>query len=452
MNAHSALICACLSHGGGGCGLVKDMRVISSSRSNKDAEVVPMRWRKRDLWKIGIIVASTLFLLVFMAWVPVSGVDAHQQSTLITLATGTTTVQATPTEDATVTALSKEKLAQEVTQQQHTWDNWVWSNAAAILSSFLSTLVIVIGALVGLWRWRADRKDAQDKELKDRENEQKKRAEERFQAAVEGLSSERKEAKIGAAILLRTFLRPGYEQFYTQTFDLAVAHLCPTETPHPPEDPDTPLTLTTLRQALIVAFKEAFPLARSQNTGSPQSLDASYIQLDNAYLSGADLERVWMRHASFQEADLTHANLSHANLSGADLSRAYLSDANLSHADLFGVDLSAAHLFEANLRFTHFCRSPKPKRLTRQLFVSNRTEIAKKRMSSYPVIKTFHKLEECLLGLLSGLKGNTIHTFLLEGSEKRLGDGIVIAVAGATHTCRHACLNKYGSIPIARIL
>src|SRR5204863_864462 len=126
---------------------------------------------------------------------------------------------------------------------------------------------------------RQAERERQDEEqrrwLKDQEAEREKRAEERFQSAVTGLGDEKEGAKIGAAILLRTFLRPGYEQFYTQTFDLAVANLCPTETPNPPEDPKIPLLLTRLRQALILVFKEAFPLARSQNKGSPQSLDAS---------------------------------------------------------------------------------------------------------------------------------------------------------------------------------
>jgi hypothetical protein len=41
------------------------------------------------------------------------------------------------TEDATVIALNKEMLTQEVAQQQHTWENWLWSNTATIVSSFL---------------------------------------------------------------------------------------------------------------------------------------------------------------------------------------------------------------------------------------------------------------------------------------------------------------------------
>src|SRR5204862_5651299 len=98
-------------------------------------------------------------------------------------------------------------------------------------------------------RWLEDReaererRDAeQQRWLKDQEAEREKRAEERFQAVVEGLGSEREEAKVGAAITLRTFLRPGYEQFYTQVFDLAVAHLRPLSNSHSPEeDPGTPL-------------------------------------------------------------------------------------------------------------------------------------------------------------------------------------------------------------------
>src|SRR5436309_2398336 len=176
-------------------------------------------------------------------------------------------------------------------------------------------------------RWLEDReaererRDAeQQRWLKDQEAEREKRAEERFQAVVEGLGSEREEARIGAAITLRTFLRPGYKQFYTQVFDLAIAHLRPSSTSHSSEEgSDTPLPLTTLRQALIDVFKEVFPLARDSNSSSKeetvQSLDASHVQLDHAYLSGADLKRAWLPMASLRDA-----NLSRTHLEGADLS------------------------------------------------------------------------------------------------------------------------------------
>jgi hypothetical protein len=307
-----------------------------------------MRWLKREMWKAGITFAVMLLLVVVMAWVPVSAGAYEGASELATPGTGT--AQATPTEDATVNALNKEKLIQEVQQlkSQNESDllGWLRTNAA----TFLSTLIVVIGGLIGLFRWFGDRRD-----------EREKRAEERFQSVVTGLGDEKEGAKIGAAILLRTFLRPGYKEFYTQTFDLAVANLrrgtlvsVGTRTTDPPQDPKAPLPLTTLSQALIVVFKEAFPLARSQEKRSPQFLDATGIQLDNAYLRRADLEQARMPQASLRGADLSEAKLSGAklwwaDLSGADLEAADLCGANLSHATLSQVNLGKTDLRWANL-------------------------------------------------------------------------------------------------------
>jgi uncharacterized protein YjbI with pentapeptide repeats len=311
-----------------------------------------MHWR----FRIGILVTGmALFLVVAVSWTPIS--LAHAQAVLLGAATTTTiTVQATPTEDATVTALNKEQLAQQIDGQQHTLGNWLWSNAATILSSLLSTLVIVIGALFGLWRWRSDRRDAQDKELKERQNELEKRAEERFQAAVIGLGDEKEEARIGAAILLRTFLYPGYERFYVQTFDLAVAHLRLPRTPHLPDDPNAVLSPSTLSRALIAVFKESFPLARGQVKKSKyglQVLDATGIRLDKAYLREADLKQVWMVEASLRNADLISANLSEADIRRANLSGANLLNANLGEANLSGATLRGTFLMGATLRNSH---------------------------------------------------------------------------------------------------
>ncbi len=196
---------------------------------------------------------------------------------------------------------------------------------------------------------------------------------------------------MSGAILLRSFLNPedkkSYGRYYTQIFDLAVAYLRlprtpiqqedPDGIPRSPEDPNAPLPLTTLRQALIVVFKEAFPLARPSVKRSPrpprvfgappqlattgiQSLDASGVQLDSAYLAMVDLKEAWMGGASLRGATLIHANLSEANLSGADLrgvlglradlSQAHLMRAKLSRAELNWANLSAAKLMEADLR------------------------------------------------------------------------------------------------------
>ena len=307
-----------------------------------------MCWLKRNLWKTGIAITGMLLLLVLMVWLPLTAADAHEVAS--GLATPiTATVQATPTVDATVAALNKEKLAEEIKQlkDQNEPDlfSWLRTNAAILLS----TLVVVIGGLIGYFRWLGDRRDEYKKRREDQRSELEKRAEERFQAAVTKLEDEKEGTRIGAAILLRTFLRPGYEQFYIQTFDLAVANLRPPRTSTPSEDPNTSLPLTTLRQVLIVVFKEAFPLARSQNKGSPHSLDATGIQLDHAYMAQADLNQAWMPKAFLRNAILVETNFSEAVLEGTNLNEADLSGANLSGAVLWRADLSGANLSGTNL-------------------------------------------------------------------------------------------------------
>ena len=355
-----------------------------------------MRLFKRDVWKVGIAIAGLLLLLVFMMWFSVPTIGAQKR--ISGLATpGSGTVQATPTEDATVTALNKEKLVQQVQQLQQSnnrvFSNWLWSNAAVVLSSFLSTLVVVIGALIGFRQWSVSRKDtqekeasareaAQTKELEDHKAEREKRAEERFQTTVIGLGNKREAAKINAAILLRTFLRPDHEQFYIQTFDLAVAHLRLPRTINEALDrnydenikPGDALPLTTLSQALIVAFKESFPLARKRMKAedpnfNPQALDASNTILDSANLNYADLEQAWMPGASLREANLFKANLRGANLAVANLSRANLIEAqlnsketslnraNLSEANLNKADLNHAYLIQADLSQSYLCEA-----------------------------------------------------------------------------------------------
>ncbi len=323
-----------------------------------------MHCLKSDRWKTGIALAGMLLLLVLTLWVSVSAADAHER--VSESATNASIVmQATPTVDATVTALSKEKLQHE--------NDWWWNYGATILTSLISTLTLAAAGVFTVVRYFNDRRDTREKQdeeqqhwLENQEAEREKRAEERFQAAVEGLSSEREEAKIGAAILLRTFLRPGYEEFYTQTFDLAVAHLRLPRIPHTAEDANTTLPHqlaesypTTLRQALITVFRESFPLARDEWMESrededekfdPQSLDATGIRLDNAYLVEADLKQVWLRQAYLRNVDLRWAKLDYAYLRGAYLREAHLRGAHLRGAILRETDLREALVHEADLR------------------------------------------------------------------------------------------------------
>lgn len=345
---------------------MKNVNALFGMIDHRNVETITMCLLKRDLWKAGIAIAGMVLFLLLMTWIPLSAASAHEETS--GLATpGTVTVQATPTEDATVTALNKEKIAQEVQQlkEQNDPDLFVWLRMNASL--LLSTLVVVIGGLIGLWRW-----------LGDRQNEREKQVGDRFQAAVTGLGDEKEGTQISAAILLRTFLHRGYEEFYALTFALVVAQLRLPRTPNPPKNPNAPLPLTALSRALIVVFKEAYPPALTEimryGKEGPESLDATGIQLDYAYLRKANLKYVRMPQASLRAAELSDADLSYADLSGADLRGANfggdadrrstwhakgmyaanlilanLSKADLSGADLSGTDLTGADLSEANL-------------------------------------------------------------------------------------------------------
>jgi uncharacterized protein YjbI with pentapeptide repeats len=294
-------------------------------------------------WKTWILVVGILPPLFLIGVILPTKANA-QVGVLVVATPSVPVIQPTPTVDATVTALNKQKLVEDVEEKQQTLENWWWSNAAA----FFSSLALGIAGFFTLLRYLRDQRSEREKLREEHQAALERRAEERFQSVVGGLGDEREGAQIGAAILLRTFLRSGYEQFYMQTFDLAVANL------RRRGISKAALPLTTLDQALIIVFKEAFPLARDQEKKEPASLDATGIQLGNAYLVGANLKQIWGPQAFLQEANLVGANLVGANLVGAnlvgaDLSGADLSSANLNDANLVGAYLSSANLVGANL-------------------------------------------------------------------------------------------------------
>jgi uncharacterized protein YjbI with pentapeptide repeats len=324
-------------------------------------------WLKRNLWKIGIAIAVVLALLLVMVWIVRLVADANE------VASRTVTI----TSQVDATAVAQDYLKQQDKQLQRN-NSISWAFLSAIGSSLgagiggIGTMFLAFAAFRtasnGFKQWQGNREDDQRKRdeeqkrwQKEQEEERRKRDEERFQSVVEGLGSEREETRIGAAIMLRTFLRPGYEQFYIQTFDLAVAHLRLPRTSDPLEDPNAAQPLTTLSQALIVVFKEVFYRARRPNERDPQFLDATGIQLDCAYLQGVDLKQAWMprvslRNSLLMSVDLSRANLRGANLSGADLCEgvdlrdADLRGANLNFANLRTTKLSRAYLHGASLR------------------------------------------------------------------------------------------------------
>ncbi len=366
-----------------------------------------MHQLKRGVWKTGTTIVGTLLLLALWMWLmvlvvsaPVSAASIYERASGFA-GPGTITLQTPSTADLTVTAVVQDQLKQQDEKARR--DNsfpWTILNA---LGGSIGTMLAAAAALIAAWlgwrQWLTNRKDEQDKRDKEQEKrredqhtEQEKRAEERFQRVVEGLGSERMEAKVGAAIMLRTFLQPGYEQFYRQAFDLAVAHLRLRKVGASAPKPLSQLwvflrgnnatpTLSTspdsLSQALITVFKEAVPCVRGELEYINEFLDASRVHLDGASLDDANLSHIYMRgatltYAHLDVAHLTDALLMKANFTGADLwgihlegaslhdaiftnatlIKARLMNANLTDADLTDADLCGADLSNANLTGT----------------------------------------------------------------------------------------------------
>ncbi|SRR5579883_1805383 len=153
-----------------------------------------MRWAKRHLWKTGIAVAAALLLLGLSVWLLVfvmlapASADAYSGTVGHAIAG---TAQATPTPDATMAALQKEQLTQQVRQLDNWWLYWLYNGSTAFIAAFASVII----ALFGIYQWAGNRR-----------NDLRAQAEERFKAAVTALGSENEATRVGGAILLRSFL------------------------------------------------------------------------------------------------------------------------------------------------------------------------------------------------------------------------------------------------------
>lgn len=339
-----------------------------------------MRWLKRNLRKIGIVVTGG-FLLAWAVWLSFSVLEIQIARAP---AINTRTVQAMPTVNVTVVVQDQLKQQDEKARRDNSFP---WTILNAIGGSILLAAAAIVSTIIGFSQWRgnqnAERKKeiaAQDKESKDRKEAQDKdlraQAEERFKTAVTALGNENEATQVGGAVLLRSFLNKDdeeiYGRYYSQTFDLAVAYLRLSSTSQPSKVLNTPLPLTPLRQALIVVFKESFPLARDWikkqspqgSSFDPRAFDAMAIRLDNAYLVEADLVQSRLGQAFLRRANLSHARLNGANLRNAhfeqamlhaaslrdaNLKGAYLTGANLEGVDLTGASLTGARLSGVNL-------------------------------------------------------------------------------------------------------
>jgi uncharacterized protein YjbI with pentapeptide repeats len=170
--------------------------------------------------------------------------------------------------------------------------------------------------------------DAVDRELKERNNKQRK------------LSKQ----LIGRIIALSASLKP--YKYLTEGDTLTSVLLSPERGQLLIRLVESDLDSVTYLNIFRKANFEYADLKRA-NLSSAKLRDAN---LSSANLSSANLSSANLRGANLRNANLSDANLSDANLRNANLSFANLSFANLSAANLRFVNLSAANLSAANLR------------------------------------------------------------------------------------------------------
>jgi Pentapeptide repeats (8 copies) len=333
--------------------------------------------------RIALLTASSILLL--FVYIPMVSANVQDETTVHAHPMIAISVPGTPTVDPTLTALQKEQLTEQINQQQHDPQNWFWY----LITASFSTLILVVGGLYAFLRWLWDRRDAR-----------KKQAEERFESIVDGLGGETTETKIASAVLLHTFLRPEYKEYYTQVFDLAVANLRipehayssttkssdissqiitallnainkqtnePTEETQESGKAKSSEAVHSLRQALITVFRDAFPRARDRLTKQNRMQRRFIIILENLFrvLGGSRTTRIRLaerdQRLQFkrQYLDASDIQLDSAFLFRADLRQAYMPEASLRNADLSaarlseiilrGADLTCANLDEAKL-------------------------------------------------------------------------------------------------------
>lgn len=295
------------------------------------------------------------------------GTAAHAQQAVPPTAPVSSVVESKP--DPETSRLAREKLALEVTKLRlenensvrnlSTWRGW--------LNLLYGNVTLITALIAGSWVLYTY--------LAERRKERLEREEERFENIVKGLGSEHGQEQVSAAVLLPTFLRPGYERFYVQVFNLAAGNLRvrlpseggavrPLSLSQNSGDTRDSLLQRSLRRTLISIFRESFPKAREVVLRQHKAmlkekddaallmrshLNASSVCLDGAYLDSADFNWAWMREASMQGTSLRGAKLENAVLEASSMVYAELGQADLSNANLKGVDFTGAKLTHADL-------------------------------------------------------------------------------------------------------
>jgi uncharacterized protein YjbI with pentapeptide repeats len=228
----------------------------------------------------------------------------------------------------------------------------------------LVTVLVAVGAVVlpVLSETRRQRKHRED-ELEQRTVEAQRSFDERYAQALENLASESEPAQVAGASTLGSLLRPEYQGFHEDIYQVLYANLSL-------EHSDL------VNRVLVPVFSAAvrLHLAAAAERGAKPELLFTRMWLPRVDLSGLDLNEIDLAFSDFRDANLSECklvrarglevNLERARLSRSDLSEArflrarcrnaHFHQARLVSAELTSADLAGAEFFMAQLQGAHF--------------------------------------------------------------------------------------------------
>ena len=287
--------------------------------------------------------------------------------------------------------LQQQKLQQEIEKlkQENANSRGVRGFVAAYagIAGVFTAGAAVLGVLITFRGQRKDQarqaqldREQRKNDREQREVESRRRLDERFNAIVTDLGSEREAVQAAAAVSLLTFLRPENEAFFRQVRLVTLANLkvshssvvtkllvrvfeAALRTPDPLEPIELDLSDAKLARANLseLDLREA-DLSRADlhsadltNAKLWRARGANPI-LINARLCGdqTDLTEVRWRKAQGAEANFCDAKLVKAHLEGGDFTNAQFQRARLQSAHLDDAQLEGARFEQANLNDTYF--------------------------------------------------------------------------------------------------
>lgn len=274
-------------------------------------------------------------------------------------------------------SLQDEKLRQEINKLQ--LENKKASSTGELVlswSTFITVLVAVGGFIVTFWKQISESSrqkqldydqrvlslQQQERERAQREVESHRRLEERFTAIVNNLGAESASLQASAAVAIKTFLKPEYQEFHNQVYWTLLANL--------KVQPSKPLNnllvsgfstairsqcrLGSIRDQELVVDLSRCDLARIDLSGLDLTgADLAFANLAGANITGSDLFRVRGGEANFEKARLSRSELGEGRFKGAFFNGAQFHESNLVAANLREAHLRNAQFQRAQMQSAH---------------------------------------------------------------------------------------------------